>query len=79
MPKLLTVLNSDEEIDSIDGEAAKDCFSDVGDDWDNPWGKGYSTDELSGVDSEGSLLVNIDLESVGEKSCDLSMDQDSPV
>ena len=43
---------------------------DVGDDWETSWSEGFKTDELSWVDSKGSSFVNVDLESVGERSGD---------
>ena len=76
MPELVTVCDSEEEADGIDNEMAEDWFSDFGDDWETPCGMGYSTDELSGIDSEGSSFVDVDLESVSEQAKDLEIDQD---
>ena len=78
IPRLETVYNSEEEVDSVDDKMAKDWFSDVGNDWETLYCMGHATDELSGVDSEGSSFVDIDLESVGEQSEDPGMDQDPP-
>ena len=78
MPGLETVYDSKEGVDSVDDKAAEDWLSDVGDDWETPCDAGYMTNELSRVDSKGSLYVKVDLESVGEQFEDPGMYQDSP-
>lgn len=78
MPGLETVYDSKEGVDSVDDKAAEDWLSDVGDDWETPCDVGYMTNELSRVDSKGSLYVKVDLESVGEQFEDPGMYQDSP-
>ena len=76
MPDLRTVSNSSDS-DSVGGCAGamedtddgEDWFSDVGDDLDSPWGDGWDAEELSGVESDGSSLFYVDLDSVGKALC----------
>ena len=63
MPKLESVCDSD-EFDNTRNEALKDWFSDVASNWVTSCDAECMTDELSGVDSECSSFVNVDLESV---------------
>ena len=58
MPKLESVCNSD-EFDDTRCEAPEDWFSDVASDWVTSCGAECMTDELSGVDSEGSCLSTL--------------------
>jgi len=73
MPTLLTVLSSSDSDSAQDIEecddGGEDWFSEIGDDQDSLWGDGWDTKELSGIDSNHSLFVDVDLDSVGEKSC----------
>ena len=68
MPGLMSVSDSSDKGDVGSDYNEDDWFSDVGDDLNTPWGDGCDTDELSGINSEGSSFVDIDLESVGEMS-----------
>ena len=70
MPGLMSVSDSSDEGDVGSDYNGDDWFSDVGDDLNTPWGNGCDTDELSGINSEGSSFVDVDLESVGEMSND---------
>ena len=70
MPGLMSVSDSSDEGDVGSDYNGDDWFSDVGDDLNTPWGNGCDTDELSRINSEGSLFVDVDLESVGEMSND---------
>lgn len=81
MPSLRSVSDSsDEEGEGSESDdESEDWFSDVGEDLNTPWGDGYATDELSGINSEGSSYVDVDLESVGEKSSGSVSSYDSPV
>jgi Reverse transcriptase (RNA-dependent DNA polymerase)/gag-polypeptide of LTR copia-type/Integrase core domain/GAG-pre-integrase domain/Zinc knuckle len=72
IPDLHTVSNSSDG-DSVDGHGnsymeedddGEDWFSEVGEDLDSPWGDGWDTEELSGVDSDGSSLFYVDPDSV---------------
>ena len=70
MPGLMSVSDSSDEGDVGSDYNKDDWFSDVGDDLNTPWGDGCDTDELSGINSEGSLFVDVDLELVGGMSND---------
>ena len=71
MPGLQTTSSSSNEGEASDVEGdndeGEDWFSDVGEDLDSPWGDGWDTEELSGVESK-CLFVDVDLDSVGGKS-----------
>ena len=70
MPGLMSVSDLSDEGDVGSDYNGDDWFSDVGDDLNTPWGDGCDTDELSGINSEGSSFVDVDLELVGEMSND---------
>ena len=70
MPGLMSVSDSSDKGDVGSDYNEDDWFSDVGDDLNTLWGDGCDTDELSGINSEGSSFVDVDLESVGEMSND---------
>ena len=70
MPGLMSVSDSSDKGDVGSDYNRDDWFSDVGDDLNTLWGDGCDTNELSGINSKGSLFVDVDLESVGEMSND---------
>jgi hypothetical protein len=81
MPDLCTVSDSS-DYDSVGGHASfiendegKDWFSKVGEHSDSPWGDGWDTEELSGVDSDSSSLVHVDLDLVSEVSQSETFDE----
>ena len=70
MPGLMSVSDLSDKDDVGSDYNGDDWFSDIGDDLNTLWGNGCDTNELSGINSEGSLFVDVDLESVGEMSND---------
>ena len=68
MPSLVSVSDSSDldfvstynDIKEDDGE---DWFSDVDEDLDSPWGEGWETEELSGIESDCDSFLNVDLDS----------------
>ena len=70
MPGLMSVSDLSDKDDVGSDYNGDDWFSDVGDDLNTLWGNGCDTNELSGINSEGSSFVDVDLESVGEMSND---------
>jgi hypothetical protein len=77
MPDLQTVSSSSDgsgacDVDDSDDDGREDWFSEVGDDLDSPWGDGWSTEELSGVESDRSSLVDVDLDSVSQELNDVA-------
>jgi hypothetical protein len=74
MPNLCTVSDSSDydsvgdRVSFMEDDKGEDWFSEVGEDSDSPWGDGWDTEELSGVDSDSSSLVHVDLDLVSEVS-----------
>ena len=62
----VSVTSNEEDVGSEGGDKPDDWFSDVGENLSTLSGDGYETDELTRVDSQGSLFVDVDLELVGE-------------
>jgi len=78
MPDLQTVSSSSDggaacDVNDNDDDGGEGWFSEVGNDLDSPWDDGWSTEELSGVKSDRSLLVDVDLDSVSQELNDVAV------
>ncbi|KIM81699.1 hypothetical protein PILCRDRAFT_8388 [Piloderma croceum F 1598] len=69
MPDLKSVSNSSDfssvcsHEDVEDSDDGDDWFSVVDEDLDSPWGDGWETEELSGIEDEDNSFFNVDLDS----------------
>ena len=68
MPSLVSVSDSSDSdfvsnCDDIKEDDGEDWFSDVDEDLDSPWGEGWETKELSGIESDCDSFLNVDLDS----------------